>query len=188
MILVVAERVHNPKMPPEKVQKWAELWRQAPLRCVFLVQGMAWGPTRNRLAKLLGRQPDRVVNLLPPDSACGTWDAQWAREVAQRLRVHLEGGDNQPYMKDEDGVEGPITHIVLCGRRVMDAWFPQQPSPEAEKYAPGMTWEWRQIRHMWIPHPSGRNRVWNDVENVERVQASARDFFSDLLPSARSKV
>ena len=180
MILVVAERVHNPKMPQDLVPKWDSLWRKAPLRCVWTVQGMCWGPTRNRLAKLLGRQPDRVVNLLPPDRACGTWDAEQARDVAQRLRVYLEGGDNPPTMRNEDGEEGYVTHIVLCGRRVMDAWFPEQPSAEAEQYRPGQVWEWRSIRHMWMPHPSGRNRQWNDPGIVESVRRGAVELFSDL--------
>ena len=170
MILVIAERVHSPSMPAAKVAEWAELWRKAPMRCMHIVKAMTHGSTRKRLEHLLCSPPNRVMNLLPPDSRCGSWNAAQARDVAQQFRKWLyEGRD--PEITSECGQHGEVKTLVLCGSRVMDAWFSGAPPQKFLEI--GRSWRYRGISHMFMPHPSGRNRVWNDPENVLKMREGA---------------
>lgn len=177
MLLVVGERVHNPRLTAEKRLRWMSLWERDPLRCCLTIDGMSWGPTRDRLAKLLGSEPDKVVNLLWPDNKPGTWNAEEARKVAQKLRLFIEAPDKEVYLTTEQGNEEVVSQIVLCGTKVLDAWFPSMTEKERKSvWVPGHLWHWRGIWHMWMPHPSGMNRMWHDPKVVEAVKSAAAEL------------
>ena len=184
MLLVIGERVHSPSSSQAGISRTREAWRQHGLRAILRYPGMAWGPTRARLVKLLDRQPDKVINLLPPDNKSGTWNHFDAERNASLLDHWLNSGNMWPYITNEDGKEGQITHVVLCGARVAAAW-PERSIPCRE---PGTIWEHRQIRYLVLPHPSGRNRTLQDKKLLDLLEVSIKEFFSTGLSTVRREV
>ena len=86
------------------------------------------------------------------------WDARAARTSADRLLLELfEGANGRP--------------VLLLGARVAAACS----AAHWENY------EWQPLGDLWrvarVPHPSGRNRLWNSLEERER----AREFLKDLV-------
>lgn len=196
MILAVAERGNCPGLSQAQVERITNTWRRTPLRCMLTLESMVPGcAARNRLHRLLGRPVDRVANLLPPDRKIGTWDRDWAQECAGRLSTWLNRSElsapdmtSSQILEGDEPRRGPVTHVVLCGKRVFEAWSPDVPRDRLRTLEIGEWWEWRDVRYMWIPHPSGRNRTWNSVENVEKVLRCSLDFFDSVLPFASEEV
>lgn len=66
-------------------------------------------------------------------------------------------------------IDAPHVRIVLCGRRVIDSFFPDDAAPD-----------WFQkvilagLEYVGIPHPSGRNQMYNDPATVARVREAVR--------------
>lgn len=93
----------------------------------------------------------------------GSWNMRKACDKAQQIL--LEG-------RLTNGIAKPGFGLVLCGRKVIDAFC----QPE------GMPVELFEVVSFYgvpaacLPHPSGRNRVWNDPRSVER----ARDAYETL--------
>lgn len=89
-----------------------------------------------------------MVNVLYPSNKCGSWDARLANIV-------------------RDGALGCLsnptkyTHVILLGRRVTDLFCGRD-----RKFG----WvDWVGILPaLSLPHPSGRNRFWNDGERAEK--------------------
>lgn len=96
------------------------------------------------------------VNLVPK------WTDKWpGREVVQGYaRTLLDR--HEP------------THVFLCGRRVVDAFYPGDnvDLPSAHVSMMGAR------RFYCIPHPSGRNLAYNDPD----VRATVRGYFREVRP------
>lgn len=88
----------------------------------------------------LGLRWDMAMNLLGPSPKVGEWDAAVAREIADGLKPFLGS-----------------YRVVLLGQRVAEAFGADLPLlPVGPFYR--------------LPHPSGRNRVWNGTANVEAAR------------------
>lgn len=166
-VLVVGERVHEPRLSAEQVERWADLWRRRPLDCVLRTPALRRGATRSRLEQMLGRPAPLCVNLLPPDRVPGSWEVAQSRAVASEL---LEARREGRLLVDR---------VVLLGCRVAAAF--------------GATWSWRLysdfhwpdptepqeiqgLRVLVLPHPSGRSRLLN-VPHVRGAVARAAAIF-----------
>ena len=82
------------------------------------------------------------INLLWPSPIAGEWDAAEARRVVDAIRKDVERYDV----------------VLLFGRRVCDAFDVAFNVGE------------RSGRYIPLPHPSGRNRMWNDPRVRETVR------------------
>lgn len=160
-VFAVAERGYLPKVELRRRRNLEDLWDRSPVRCMVLLESMVRGcRSRKRLEKMLGRDVSRVMNLLPPDSTCGTWDSTWAAKNAGLLQRHFM-----------DTFRGPtMPKIVLLGRRVSIAWG-------CGDLEWGSTWKMGEIPHILLPHPSGRSRVLNSPEWKDRIQDRIKEFF-----------
>jgi hypothetical protein len=121
-------------------------------------EGALAGQSGRRLARLAGVTMTeflrhRRVNLLP---RAGEWDPAAARRVAAELDYWLP--TRIPF--------------VLLGQRVALAFS-----------SVGMTNEWDQLpsgrRVLRLPHPSGRNRAWNQPEVVATAEEQIRTALGD---------
>ncbi len=118
------------------------------------------GPSAGRLARLAGlgdsaslHRAFTVVNLVGQPVAGFRWPAEEARHVATVLSQSVDGG-----------------RFVLCGRRVAAA-FGLRPG------VPYFEWVRRPgFAAAVVPHPSGKNRWWNERRNLAR----AKRFFRSL--------
>lgn len=126
---------------------------------------MRRGDIRTRMQTMMGLTPDRVVNLLWPDNKIGTWDTREARLSAHELWGWVVGD-----AKYEIHPHRRVAGLVLLGARVRDAFMPVLRHQ--------IQVEWGDIRTddsvpavLWLPHPSGRNRVLNDPAQREYLRA-----------------
>lgn len=110
--------------------------------------------TGARLAELTGFDPQTYLDTFARINLCGTAEFDWraAQHMAQSLRCCglLEG-----------------RKVVCLGPKV---WYAFMEDREVKL----CVWHGR---YAWIPHPSGRNRWYNDPENRARVQ----EFFRGCL-------
>jgi hypothetical protein len=65
----------------------------------------------------------------------------------------------------------PRTRLVLCGRRVVDAFVDVLEMPSDPWFQRRV---WAGIEYAAIPHPSGRCREYNDPANVARAREVVR--------------
>lgn len=173
MILCVGERMHLPQKTDEVIKHTHMRWLTDTTRCILSYPAMSWGPTRTRLDKLLGRSPDKIINLLPPDNRCGSWDVELARECGQHFWTWLNG---HRMLHDEDGETKRVTHLFLLGRRVISAMpvtlgqgfgdcvFPCEGRPP--------------VPTMLLPHPSGRSRELNTPAKWDNMRTLVDEFLS----------
>lgn len=112
----------------------------------------------------------RRINLLPECSASDGWSVRTARLRASSM---LRGGL----------LTGQI--VVLLGKRVLRAFCDEiGRSPNSVEPA-SIFWEGRQYSRSWryhfdlayLPHPSGRNRWYNDRDNFDAARALLTDVF-----------
>lgn len=71
--------------------------------------------------------------------------------------------------------------IILCGRRVIDAFFPDKKvlfltDLVIEVGKKGFNEEPARSHCLCLPHPSGRNRWWNEASNKTQVGPMLRSF------------
>lgn len=157
MILVIGERIYDPKMSNEKVYRWRRMWDKYGWEMAMRTPAMVYGSARKRLDSVLpGRE--WIVNLLPPDNMSGTWDDKLAQRIMLKCRSWVFGKR-----------ERTITGIILLGRRVAQTY---QDYPFNGKLAFGEIEMISKIPIMVIPHPSLRNRGWNQ----EVVQEWVNEF------------
>lgn len=153
MILVIGERVNNRDLTPSKVQRWRQSWIRWGWKAALATEAMVRGQSRTRLDQIvLGEK--WVVNLLPPDNKPGSWDQKMARQMAAEAEAWLRGK------------RCPIRGVVLLGRRVGNMFMPGA--------AFGTTGRIGDIPVLLVPHPSGRNRFWNEAENVKKAKRWAK--------------
>lgn len=98
----------------------------------------------------------------------GKWSAPAARSRGQELRAFFT----------------PATHkFVLLGAKVSGAFgVPFEPISAKTGHAAG-----DEHTYVVLPHPSGRNLLWNDPEVIPRVRALLRREFPDLPLGSRSR-
>ena len=97
-----------------------------------------------RLCGYLGMTPLQYIRTFDRRNLCvGEWDS--GRAHLEALRIIL--------------LEPPTRPIVLLGHRVAMA-FSLRPMSYFERVG----------RYIYLPHPSGRNLVWNDPANVARAR------------------
>lgn len=109
-------------------------------------------------------------------AAIAGWD--WDEFLARTYRVNLfpEPVDHWPRLAawsraDELRVQlAGATPVILCGRNVAAAF-----GLADELLYRWLHEEWANVAR--VPHPSGRNRVWNDFEQ----RAEAHRFLRNLL-------
>ena len=70
--------------------------------------------------------------------------------------------------------DAPWSAILLLGRRVSEAVGYDEPFFTSSLWFDGA------LRLLSIPHPSGRNRQWNDPTSVIRVRAMLVDALPDI--------
>jgi hypothetical protein len=124
-----------------RVPRWDEMPVERWIRLSLRLGAFRKGLGASRLLSL-GLSWDRALNLLPPSPICGEWDAERARDVAVTLLGQLQ---------DED-------ELLMVGRKVTEAFDVAIPFGES---VGGFT---------AVPHPSGRNRWWNEVESVHNFR------------------
>jgi hypothetical protein len=120
------------------------------------------GPRREFLDKL-GVRWTHGINLLWPSPTPGEWDNKEAQQVVAAIASH---------------VVCEYDYVLLFGRRVCDAWgVPYRVGQVFDGpvvvsgYLMESTAKW-----MPLPHPSGRNRAWNDPEVKKKVRALAESL------------
>lgn len=103
---------------------------------------LRWGSSRKRLLGL-GLRWDNGINLLGPSGRTGWWDLRPARVVVRSAKVALTTRYDA---------------VVLLGTKVAEAW-----EGESAELGPAAV--------LRLPHPSGRNRQWNDPAKVAECRA-----------------
>ena len=126
------------------------------------------GVTTRRLEKLMGVKQGMLLevvdatNLLGPDEP---EERPLFRARADQLIAdgHLAGREL----------------IILCGQHVHSAFgFSNAPTLEQDPGARSL----RGVAVAIMPHPSGQNRVWNDLETTAKVRAAIRALTAALVP------
>lgn len=125
-------------------------------------------PSSHRnLQKLLGVVTYRWVNLCPPRSSGVAWDRRTARRSASAVRWWAQNAAGR--------------RLVLLGRLVADAFELELREPGEVVTLPGG------VPALVLPHPSGRNRFWNDPELCSQMRVVFDNFMKEktcpILPS-----
>lgn len=161
MILVIGERINDPLMKLDRVRTWKYMWRcENAIRFIMTTPGMVYGPTRASLLKLLGTEPDRIINLLPPDSKSGSWDIKLAEESANTLVKFLWTEEGKKWDR-----------VILLGRRVAEAF-----QYHTGKMEFGSDCHLASSKILVLPHPSGRSTVLNDPARWQSYHQIAKEF------------
>lgn len=115
-------------------------------------------------ARILGLPEDVYLGLWRTNLCVGGWQLSAARSRAQELL-------------DPDA---PWATIILLGRKVAAGFRYRLPAFASEIRRLGDKWsgEPSNVRLISLPHPSGRNTLWND----HRAVTSARAFLRWHLP------
>ena len=162
MILVVGERINARQMEDCRAAGWLDCWDRHGWDAAIRLE--ARGGSLNRLEGLLPEH--RVVNLLPPDNKCGTWDEGLARKVADQAIFYF----GLPVSR---GGPSDYEAVVLLGKRVAKAFF-------GSKVEFGHIEPIGKLFALCMPHPSGRSRFWNDAGARDKVRGWVRELRSHL--------
>lgn len=173
-VVVIGERENGPEQHPltSDARMLAALREDNQVnregRALLLFQrhrrAFSWGSARCRLESF-GARWSVAMNLLGSSPKVGAWDAGLARDVAHGLLPHLRGyrvllaGFRVGAAFGFEPWEGPATLSV--GLSFVSGSKALEPPPLAA----------------CAPHPSGRNRSWNDPTSAPR----ARALFLQLL-------
>jgi hypothetical protein len=174
IVLAVAERAHVPDMSARAEARYARTW------VPWAKPALAWpGATQRRWEALLaGAQVTRVVNLLPPARAAGAWDAADAAVLAVQI-LHWATQQQGTFARGEEA------QLIFLGRRVERAFLGVRgPQPWGRPYDLPFDDEagdwYGAVWCMTIPHPSGRNREYNDPVIRARVQRALARFCAEV--------
>ncbi len=158
MLIAVAERLHVPDWDQRRVNSWWARWREKPLHYMRRTPCMLHGPTRRRFDEMTeGADVSQIINLLPPDNECGTWDTPWAFKNAELLY--------------EWSLDSDCEGFLLLGRRVTNA------------FTSGLEFCESIDRFLSLPHPSGRSQYLNNPDNLCRVRKAVRRFAKNRAPA-----
>ena len=113
-------------------------------------------------------------NLMPPARTVGAWDAEAASRYALEL-LRWAATQQGPH-----GIDDPA-QLILLGRRVEAAFYNNDGRVPIEWTRTFKLWCGAgPVRCMVIPHPSGRNRAYNDPKLVSLVQAALKQFCAEV--------
>lgn len=148
--LAIGERMNVPWLTAEKEAKWLQNWC---LQTALKVEGFQFGTSRKNLYRML---PDSIlsVNLLPPSSECGAWDAVRAKSMAGTFQTWAY-------------VTG--TRLILLGRRVTTAFL----GPRTPLMYSVSSWG---VQYLTLPHPSGSCRLLNDLRTRVEIKILVGQF------------
>lgn len=110
------------------------------------------GSSGNRLRRIMGLSDAAYEDLEKVNLCEGEWRSRDARERAKYLR-------------------GLYPRFVLLGSRVRVAFDGPAPFAQAQQYG---------LECLGLPHPSGRNLVWNEEGVVERARAALRALAPEI--------
>lgn len=155
-VLLVGERENRPGCEADDAghlrglsAKHGEGGESAVLDLLERAGALRWGTSRKRLIDL-GLRWDNAVNVLGPASRPGLWHQVFAKSVVRWLKpAALSAYDV----------------VVLLGSRVAKTWGE----------SPGEV----RARVVSLPHPSGRNRLWNDPACARDCQYLVGDLYAD---------
>lgn len=170
-VLLVAERFNVPWK--DTYERWEALargssaererWLDVSRRCSCFNEG-----TGRAKLDSIGACFTHALNLLPPNRACGDWDAPLAKAVADELRLLIVTAHDEVDRFDPEEwryQEWRFDKLILVGKRVAAAM---------------------ELGHLdffethggcvIVPHPSGRNLWWNDAANVARGRVKMEEF------------
>lgn len=149
------------------------LWGKPPAPRGLLV-GEAPGPNTDALLPLFPHPPnsaggrllkyagvdvqDWLGKLVRMNLCDQAWSAR--RAVAGRARALAFLFDKRNYH------DGEPLRVLLLGARVANAWSCRRPFGYTDEYG----WRDRPLRVAWIPHPSGRNLLYNSRRNQLRAR------------------
>lgn len=168
-VVVVGERENGPEQHPltSDARMLAALREDTQVnregRALRLFQrhrrAFSWGSARGQLERF-GARWSVALNLLGSSPKVGEWDAGLARELAHALLRHLRG-----------------YRVLLAGFRVSKAfgfepWEGPGPLPPLGLVSisgPRAFEPWPLAAS--VPHPSGRNRLWNELSTATRARA-----------------
>lgn len=119
-------------------------------------------PTNSAAARLLryaGIEPVEWMGKLVRMNMCdGPWSESRARAGRTRAVAYL--------LDEENFVNGKPLRVLLLGQRVSRVWACHGPfGYEIHQYS-----EKTNVHVAWIPHPSGRNLLYNDKKNQLRAR------------------
>ena len=130
------------------------------------------GCAGHRLSQILGKSSEEYLALWRTNLCCPSWSAKKARERAHTLLVQDE--ENPP----------PWGTIVMLGAKVAGVFnkiYGSELRPFEYRLRQGSPWGSMNIAY--LPHPSGRNLVWNDRGNWLR----ARQVMHEVAPELWGK-
>lgn len=177
IVVAVAERAYWPQMSLAAEVRYAHAW------VPWAKRALEWpSATRSRWLALGGDRVSWMCNLLPPSAIPGAWNSKLARESALtvlRWAVKQQGNF---------GAEEPA-RLVMLGRRVERAFSTSKLGDDdlgtVYSRAP-----WGRVFAIWcgdgytdaivIPHPSGRNRAYNDPAVRARVKRALTRFCAEV--------
>ena len=119
------------------------------------------GSAAGRLLSYSGISPKEWMGKLVRTNQCG--DDQWSSRAACAGRVALTS-----YILDPKNFhEGKPLRVLLLGARVARAWACHGPFGSVTWVFPddGRLENSERVEVAWIPHPSGRNLLYNDRKN-----------------------
>lgn len=190
-ILIIGERMHSHNSPDanrtfnEDIDEWARMSlrlgafgdvQRAKLRDVGIPLPDRYGTPGCIVdtVNVLGTQVEiSSANLLPPHPNVSTWSASEAVEAAWAL-MHV-------------AILRNYTHVGLCGAKVVRAVTGATRVHVGEWNEADLksrtTSEIGRVRLMCLPHPSGLNRWWNEMENRETLLENVRAWMGLREPS-----
>ena len=159
-VVAIGERVNSPSMTDLRVAHWRQKWEANSVSCICNTPAMVHGATKERLFDLTSLRPGEVqiVNILPPDNKCGTWDKDLAELCAVRLLTWMQT------------VNCPWERIILLGKRVSETLV------DRTDVEFGTVYDLVGTPALCYPHPSGRSHYLNENCYRERARDWARDF------------
>lgn len=156
LYLAVGEREPAPGLPEEAARLWGTLWNEHPLCHMAFYPAFACGRAAEQLDRLYGLPRTTMkVNLMAPHPS-PRWDGRAAARTAWTLATALRG------YRDH-------IRLFLLGRRVARAF-------QAGSLSFGVVCWPQGLEALVLPHPSPRNRWFNEERNRSDLLEWVEEF------------
>jgi len=139
-ILVIAERGNCPYLTKDQILKEVEnwTWKKA-------LKSKWTGGTLNKLKNLIPLPYD-VVNILPPNNICGSWDKNLAENLCGQIKNYLE-------------TQIEYCAVILLGKKVINTLFSNIPFKTIRKIKNKETKKFTKI--LCAYHTASRTNFWS---------------------------